>query len=361
MQPREQYQLDQAQTHFTVCEPQQAAVEILQNLYEQLLQRIRQIENKPWWQFWPSHKLAIQGLYLWGGVGVGKTYLMDLFYESLPCKKKMRLHYQAFMQSIHSALAKLPKQKDPLKQIASDIAEQAYIVCLDEFQVLDITDAMLLTQLLSYLQTEQVILVATSNLPPTEQYQDGLQREAFMPAIALLERCNRVFRLETGRDFRQREAERFANYVYPHDATQARRLHEEFDQLSSRHNLIDKSSIKIQSRSIAVLRQSPHAVWFSFAQICMTPRASQDYFEISQRYRFVFISDIPPLNQDNEDASKRFIQLIDALYEKHCWLALTAAAPLQNLYQGRQHQQTFQRTSSRLQEMQSRLYLTNCL
>ena len=360
MTPSSQYQLDLDQLQMQPSEEQKNVVSELSRIHRDLTARRIKIETLPWWQFWPTPITPITGLYLWGGVGRGKTYLMDLLYDTLPLKKKMRIHYHAFMQSIHNALAKLPEQANPLKQIASDIAEQTHILCLDELQVLDITDAMLLTQLLQLLHDKHIVIVTTSNLSPDQQYLDGLQRSAFLPTIQLLKTQTSVIHLQGDIDYRKQEAQSFPNYSYPHTAEQQQKLHKEFKHLAGPKSLIPNTTITLQQRLIPVTMQSPHVIWFSFEQICMTARASQDYFELSKLYRYIIISNIPKLSEDSDDACKRFIQLIDALYEEHRWVIITAQTPLDKLYQGQKHQHTFQHTISRLLEMQSQSYLSDC-
>jgi len=359
--PMTQYQTDLETRGFIAHPSQLQAVECLQTLSEQLIQLAA--SGRPrryWWSAWWSQAEAIQGVYFWGDVGRGKTYLMDMLYTALPFRKKMRSHYHEFMHCIHHALAKLPKQPNPLVRIAKDIADQAYVICLDEFHVLDITDAMLLSGLLEALFDERVVLVTTSNQKPGDLYEDGLQRSAFLPAIALLEAHTQVLHLGGEVDYRRRYAAQFPCYHAPYSSQVEAQLQREFSHLSAAYSLQAEKVLEVHKRCLQTRYVSGQAVWFDFAQICMTARSSSDYLTLAKRYRIFFISDIPILGEHNNDASMRFIRLIDALYDHHNWVVLAAEVPLEALYVGRSQGKIFRRVVSRIHEMQSDQYRADC-
>ena len=361
MDPIRQYQLDLETRGFLPQPCQAQAVERIQQLSAQLVQQVESdLRCQRWWYCWLRQRPNIQGLYLWGDVGRGKTYLMDLLYSALPFRKKMRIHYHEFMLSIHNALAKLPKQPNPLIRIAQDIADQAYVVCLDEFHVLDITDAMLLSGLLQALFDQHVTLVTTANQPPGDLYEEGLQRSAFLPAIALIEAHTQVVHLTGKVDYRRRHAQQFPRYQAPYGADIEQQLQREFATLSPERSIDIDVAIEVQKRPIRVRQVSDHAVWFDFPAICDSARSSQDYLELAKRFPILFISDVPALGEHNNDAAMRFIRLIDALYDHHNWLILAAQMPLDELYCGRTHRKIFVRITSRLHEMQTDQYLAEC-
>lgn len=303
---------------------------------------------------------AIRGLYIWGGVGRGKTYLMDLFYESLPGESKLRTHFHRFMQRVHSELIALQGQKNPLEQVADRIAQQARVLCFDEFFVRDIGDAMILAGLLDALFKRRVTLVATSNIRPDELYADGLQRQRFLPAIQLIKENTRVVEIESGVDYRLRSLTQATLYHCPITSQTKGRLLESFNELvPDRSKVLAGAEIEILGRSIATQYCSEDVVWFSFEQICEGARSAFDYVELAKIYHAVVLSQVPQMDEAASDSARRFISLVDELYDRRVKLIIAAQVPIAELYTGEKLQFEFERTQSRLIEMQSREYLSD--
>ena len=299
-----------------------------------------------------------RGMYLWGGVGRGKTFLMDLFFASLPGSYKMRVHFHAFMQRVHRRLAALQGVQDPLEEVAEEIAAEAGVICFDEFFVSDIGDAMLLGGLLDALFRRKVILVATSNIPPGKLYENGLQRERFLPAIALLEENCAVVELRSPVDYRLRSLEQATLYHSSVTGDTGELLKRNFNELATGGaSIAAGGSINIQDREIEVEYLDQDVVWFEFSAICEGPRSAADYVQIAKMFHAVIISDVPRLSDAALDAARRFVNLIDAFYDCRVKLILSAEAPIPELYAGAGLKAEFERTRSRLLEMQSRDYL----
>ncbi len=303
---------------------------------------------------------APRGIYLWGGVGRGKTYLLDLFYSALPFPERERSHFHEFMQAVHRELRAITEREDPLDEVAARIARRARVVCLDEFHVLDIADAMLLAGLLGGLLRRGVTLVLTSNRPPRDLYQDGLQRQRFLPAIELLEARLDVVHLPGSVDYRQRQLARATVYWDSAQADSDARMRELFDALhagTAGGAATGAATLEIRSRSIPVLAHGPHYVWFDFHALCETARSADDYLELARAYRGVFVSRVPVFTAADEDAARRFLVLIDALYDRGVALIVSAAAEPAALYRGDRLRFEFERAASRLVEMRSQQYL----
>ncbi len=295
-----------------------------------------------------------RGLYLWGGVGGGKTFLMDLFFDALPEARKQRTHFYRFMRQVH-ALLRGEHGRDPLEAVAARLARRARVLCIDEFFVSDITDAMILHHLLRALFARGMVLVTTSNLAPRELYRDGLQRERFVPAIEALERHTRVVRLEARADYRLRTLK--AGQVYHHpcgDAAESALGRAYAAIAADGHD--GRGRIEINGRDLAVVRRSHGVVWFAFGAVCEGPRAPADYIAIAHLYHSVLISGVPSFVR-RDDAARRFIQLVDELYDRNVKLIVSAAAAPDELYRAGRLAREFERTASRLIEMQSRRYL----
>ncbi len=297
-----------------------------------------------------------QGLYLWGPVGRGKTFLMDLFVASLPAGTALRRHFHQFMGEVHDALKSLAHKSDPLPEVAADIARRARVLCLDEFLVDDIGDAMILHGLLRGLTAHDVVLVTTSNTPPASLYRDGLQRARFEPAIAWLETHCRVIELASRHDWRLRALEQASIYQTPPGAEAKRALTRIFADYA--HGEVhDDDTLQIHGRPIAVRKHADNIAWFDFDALCEGPRSRADYTRLAKQYAAVIVSEVPMFTPDNHDPAKRFIHLVDAFYDRHVKLVLSAAAPIVELYEGDRLRAEFARTESRLIEMQSADYL----
>ncbi len=304
---------------------------------------------------------APQGLYLWGGVGRGKTFLIDLFHDGLPIREKRRTHFHRFMREIHARLRAHAGERDPLATIARELRGQLRVLVLDEFFVSDIGDAMLLGRLLEHLFDQGVVLVTTSNTAPSDLYKDGLQRVRFLPAIALIEKHCRVLALDSDTDYRLRALTRSPVYRSPLDDDSNAWLDDRWHALGGdslaqggkhRHAGID-----IDGRRIPVRARCKGMAWFDFAALCEGPRGSSDYIHIAVEFHTVLLGDIPRMDATKDDAARRFVNLIDELYDRHVNLICTADAPPTRLYAGERLAGAFERTTSRLIEMRSAEYL----
>jgi len=356
MSPQQSYQQDLDQGEISADKGQQQAVVLLDDVYQRLIVAERQtglgqrIANL----FKPLQPQ--KGLYLWGGVGRGKTYLMDMFFEQLPTQRKMRLHFHRFMHQTHQQLNAHKGQQDPLIIIADELADKTRVICFDEFFVSDITDAMILGGLFEQLFKRGVSLIATSNIPPHRLYWNGLQRERFIPAIKLIEQHCEVFNLDSGIDYRLRTLQKADIFHTPHDQVAIDNLNHSFDLLAD-DEMPSNSLIDIENRPVRTIRCAQGVVWFKFAEICETARSQTDYIELSRCFQTVMVSDIPQLASKDDAATRRLISLVDEFYERHVNLMITAAVPLEALYSGQRLAFEFKRTVSRLQEMQSKQYL----
>jgi len=303
----------------------------------------------------PPRKLE-RGLYFWGGVGRGKTYLMDLFFQSLPFKSKQRSHFHHFMQTVHEQLKKHADQADPLNTIADKLAAKTRVICFDEFFVSDIADAMLLGTLLTALFARGVTLVATSNIPPDKLYKDGLQRARFLPAIKQLKEHTEVLNVDGGTDYRLRLLERAISWF---DA-KASATRDEFNRLfdASAGELGESNvSFILNHRKVHAERRANGVIWFTFKQLCDGPRGQADYIELARCYHTVLLTDVPLLDAVKEDQSRRFISLVDEFYDRNVKLIASGYELLEQTYQGAAFKFEFERTKSRLIEMQSKEYL----
>ena len=296
------------------------------------------------------------GLYIWGGVGRGKTWLVDIFYNQLPIEAKLRRHFHQFMRETHDSLDKLQGRPDPLDFLAGELASQIRVLCLDEFSVIDITDAMILAQLLKGLFARGVTLVTTSNTMPDDLYENGLQRANFLPAIDMLKLHTRVIKLDSAVDYRLRYLEQATVYHTPLGPEVEKRLEEEFKRLSPEQGE-EGGSVHIFGRDIPIKRIADDVIWFDFMALCGPPRSQADYLELARCYHTVIISDVPILDASLDDATRRFLYLVDEFYDRGVKLILSAATTPDSLYQGKRLLFDFQRVVSRLQEMQSEAYL----
>jgi cell division protein ZapE len=299
---------------------------------------------------------APRGQYLWGSVGRGKTWLMDLFFDSLPAGQRRRRHFHRFMHDVHAELTRLKRQRSPLDAVAASLARDMRVLCLDELYVTDIADAMILGGLFEGLLRRGVTLVTTSNTPPGELYKDGLQRERFVPAIQLLERNLDVFRLDGATDHRLRRLTQAGTWLAAGASDTAARLMTLFAGLAD-HGGHAGGVIDINGRSIPVLQSGGGAVWFEFTALCSGPRSQEDYIEIARDYQSVILAGVPVMGPARDDEARRFIALVDEFYDHNVNLIVSAHAPATGLYQGERLRAAFARTTSRLIEMQSADYL----
>lgn len=298
----------------------------------------------------------VRGLYLWGEVGRGKSYMMDVFFACLPSQQKQRSHYHHFMQEVHGRLAGLKGQANPLDRVAREIARHVRLLCLDEFQVTDITDAMLMRGLLQGLFDQGVALVVTSNAEPDALYRNGLQRQQFLPTIALIKERMALVHFEGGRDFRLDALEKAGVYHAPHDQTAEQALESVFREQAGGEGERD-AELEIEHRSIAARALAGGVAWFAFDVLCRGPRSQTDYIALAGRFHTVLLSGVPRFGPQSQAEARRFLWLVDEFYDRRIRLVLSAEAPLADLGQPGLLDGEFARTLSRLAEMQSHAYL----
>ncbi|CAO1662888.1 MULTISPECIES: cell division protein ZapE [Salinicola] len=374
MTPMSRYRADLERDDFSYDAAQENAVKHLQRLYDDLQ---RSPAPKPSAAVSGESKLSkvaglfgkrkasepqapekpqVMGLYFWGGVGRGKTYLVDVFYESLPFDRKMRTHFNRFMQRVHRELEVHKGEKNPLTQIAAKFAGEARVICFDEFYVKDITDAMILGNLMEALFAQGVVLVATSNIVPDDLYKDGLQRSRFLPAIDLLKRHCEVVNVDSGVDYRLRALEQVEIFHSPLDADAEKQLARSFRSVAGSEGRREET-LTVNHRELKARRRHEGVVWFDFKMLCDGPRSQNDYIELSREFHTVLVSDVPRMGGSNDDQARRFISMVDEFYDRAVKLLLSAETEVESLYTGGNLSFEFERTLSRLQEMQSRDYL----
>ncbi len=309
-------------------------------------------------RLWPRAATpAPRGVYLWGGVGRGKTWLMDLFFDSLTPAARRRSHFHQLMRGIHAALASIRSQQEPLQLVARRMARRATLWCIDELHVIDIADAMLLGTLFEALLERGVSLVITSNTPPAGLYREGLQRSRFLPAIALLESRLDVLHVDDGTDYRLRQLRQAPIYLPSGEEATRARLATLFEELAGAHTETGRHLL-VNGRTLHAARRAGDIVWFTFAALCEGARSAADYVELAEEFHTVFLTEIPTLGASQEDAARRLIALVDALYDQGVKLVVSAAGAPTQLYQGERLGFEFRRTISRLIEMQSEEYLS---
>jgi len=359
MSPEDRYQKLVGTPGFVDDPRQRAVVQRLGLLSRELAEvRSEEVWRRVWRTLTRKPRDAVPGLYLWGGVGRGKTFLMDLFFEALPFTEKLRLHFHRFMQRVHRDLTRLAGTPNPLERVADGIADEARVLCFDELFVSDIGDAMILGELLRALFERGVTLVATSNLPPGRLYENGLQRRRFLPAIALLERHTRLVSLEGATDYRLRVLERAEIYHSPLDAMAETSLATSFSALAPDGAALQTNAqLEIEGRTIPCRQCADDVAWFDFRALCDGPRGQADYIELAREFTAVLLSGVPVFEPGMEDQARRFISLVDEFYDHNVKLILSAQAPVETLYRGERLRFEFMRTESRLFEMQSHEYL----
>ena len=298
----------------------------------------------------------IKGIYLWGGVGRGKTFLVDLLYDCLPPETALRIHFHRFMLRVHELLTKFQGQVDPLEDVADDFMRYKVLI-FDEFYVADITDAMLLGLLLQKLFAKGMVLVATSNTPPQLLYLNGLQRAKFLPAIAAIKKYCQVICLDSGIDFRMRILATMDIFHYPITPQTEQLLEQYFHKLAPNLAFSAQHTLMINDRAIPNKMYADSLVWFDFADLCEGPRSANDYIQIAKLYRTIFLSNVPVFSEHNQDSARRFIELIDELYDRKVKLIMSCACDVQDLFVGGINALAFERTQSRLIEMQSQEYM----
>lgn len=343
---------------------QESALEHFQRMHDELAATERTESWLSRWLAGPQRKRDVRGLYLWGGVGRGKSFLMDGFFDAVPVARR-RVHFHRFMQEIHHRMRELQGQEDPLILIARDVAAQIRLLCLDEFQVTDITDAMLMRRLLEGLFDHGVVLVTTSNLVPDDLYKHGLQREQFVPAIELIKQKLEVVNVDAGIDYRLRVLEQAGVYHAPITPASDRQMAHEFESIAADAGETDVA-LEIEDRTIRARRVASGVAWFEFDELCDGPRGQADYIELARRYHTVLLSNVPRLRPSKLDVARRFTWMVDEFYDRKVKLVVSAAAPVHELFEVAASGDAFMRnlnasfvdrTVSRLIEMQTHDYL----
>jgi cell division protein ZapE len=369
LSPSQHYQLALKAGELLEDAAQAEVINRLNDLYQRLVKRHETDQG-----FWARAARRLgrprepePGLYVWGGVGRGKTLLVDSFFDCLPWPRKLRVHFHRFMQRVHGRLAVHSGAKNPLERVADEIADEALVLCFDEFFVSDIGDAMILAGLVEALFQRGVTLVATSNIPPSDLYRDGLQRARFLPAIALIERHLEVVHLDAPTDYRFRTLQRAALWHTPHDRAAHKALAGYFASLGGQASAESAAGLaspvsapkwlEINQRPMQLIDSAPGIAWFTFSTLCDEPRSAADFVELAREYHTILIEQIPVLTGDREDAARRFINLVDEFYDRNVKLIATAARAPEALYNGTRLRFEFERTVSRLQEMRTHEYL----
>ncbi len=339
---RDYYQQQCQQGNIQPDPEQLAALEAFQAVSDQLQQHkkslglLRLRKPKP-----------AQGLYIWGGVGIGKTLLMDCFYHSLPFTQKLRLHFHAFMQKIHQELRALQGSKNPMQIIAKDFAKKYRVICFDEFVVSDIVDAMLLARLLQALVNEGICFVTTSNSAPDDLYKNGLQRTSFLPAIDLIKQHMRVMHLMSQQDYRLLQLKKTGVYFTPDDAKAESDMADVFERVAHGHELIAEPLL-IHDRQIPFIKRTHEVIWFDFNVLCNIPRSQQDYLALVADYKIILLSHVPVLKTQSKNIVHLFIRLIDVVYDAQTALICSAASEVSALFAGLTNTPDAARTESRL-------------
>lgn len=327
----------------------------LQRMILSKMQRLTdELQKKSHW-FSRFSNSDIKGFYLYGTVGAGKTFLVDMFFENLKEEKKGRFHFHHFMQQIDAQLRLLQGKKDPLRIIAKDIAKSYRILCFDEFLVQDVAYAMILAELLKALFAEKLVLVISSNTLPDDLYANGVQRQRFLPAIAEIKFHCEILYLNEARDYRVGRQPLLNAYISPENKKNKQIMFEQFIQQSP--NPIKNGSISVQNREIHFLMRQDKAIWFNFSTLCNSPRSQLDYLELAERFDTLYLSGVPALTESHTLQALLFIYLIDVLYDRHVKLVIGAEVSVASLYPKGELIEAFKRTYSRLEEMQSKDYL----
>ncbi len=297
-----------------------------------------------------------QGVYLYGGVGRGKSFLMDCFFACVPVQRKTRLHFHEFMREVHHELAALQGTVNPLSALGKQISERYSLICFDEFHVADITDAMILHRLLDALFEYGVGFVTTSNFKPNDLYPDGLHRDRIFPAIELLNDRLEVLNVDHGVDYRRQTLEQADLYLCPNGERANQVMLETFQKLSG--PALDSPHLNIESRQITALRRASDVVWFDFKTLCAGPRSQNDYLELASRFQTIFLSDVPQMSALMASEARRFTWLVDVMYDRRVKLIISAEVQPEELYLKGTLSHEFPRTVSRLKEMQSKEFLS---
>ncbi|KQN64348.1 MULTISPECIES: cell division protein ZapE [unclassified Erwinia] len=366
MSPLARYEQALANGEYQPDEVQRAAMTRLNGIWQALSQQTPSAVSQGGGLFGRLNKLLgkgkpavqqpVRGLYMWGGVGRGKTWLMDSFFQSIPGERKQRLHFHRFMLRVHEELTQLQGHSDPLQIVADRFKAETDLLCFDEFFVSDITDAMLLGTLMEALFSRGITLVATSNIPPDDLYRNGLQRARFMPAIAMIKQHCEVMNVDAGIDYRLRTLTSAHLWMTPLGAETSKEMERMFVALAGKPR-VEHEPLTINHRQLPTLGVAEGVLAMNFLALCGEGRSQHDYIELSRRFHSVLLYDVPVMIYKTEDQARRFLALVDEFYERHVKLVVSAEASLYEIYQGTRLKFEYQRCVSRLQEMQSEEYL----
>ncbi|PXX47298.1 cell division protein ZapE [Undibacterium pigrum] len=349
----EYYQDALSQRGFQADEAQKRAVDRLQTAYEEWVEYKSKRANK--FTRLITRPEVPRGVYMWGGVGRGKSFLMDSFFSVVPVVRKARLHFHEFMRAVHRQLDELKGVADPLDEVARRIAKKYRLICFDEFHVSDVADAMLLYNLLNALFENGVSFVMTSNYQPDTLYPDGLHRDRMLPTIALLKEKLDILNVDSGNDYRKRALEQVQAYMTPLNAATDKALRDSFARVAETSD--EDPHVDIEGRKLKSLRRAGSAIWFDFATLCGGPRSQNDYLEIASRFHTVILSSVPRMSAAMSSEARRFTWLIDVFYDNKVKLIMSAEVPPEELYTNGTLSNEFHRTVSRIIEMQSKEYM----
>lgn len=332
---------------------QAMAVHELNRTWLELIQRFK-ASKKAFRRF--RRQTSPKGVYMWGGVGRGKTWLMDQFYESIPFRRKTRMHFHHFMQHVHRELNKLSGQRNPLDLVADQIYKDAVVICFDEFFVSNVTDAMILSDLFQKLFERGITLVATSNIAPDGLYKNGIHRDRFLPTIEMVKKNCVILNVDAGVDYRLRVLKQAQLFKYPLTHDNKNWLAHRYTALTQAQ-ISSQESIIINNRIVETVAHTEDVLWCEFSELCLKPRSPADFIEIANIYNTVLVSNVPHLTDFLNDATRRFIYLVDEFYDRGVKLLLTSEDNIVDLYKGERLAFEIERTRSRLLEMQSDEYL----
>ncbi len=353
MNVREYYQQALGERGFSADQAQEAAIDRLQQFYDDWVV-YKQARSSPLRKLFRRPDIP-RGVYMWGGVGRGKSFLMDAFYTTVPLKRKGRLHFHEFMRGVHRQLDEVKGRQDPLDEVARRISKRYRLICFDEFHVSDVADAMILYRLLLKLFENGTSFVMTSNYEPSTLYPDGLHRDRILPAIKLIQERLDVVNVDTGVDYRRRALEQVKMYLTPLNTKTREALQEAFDRLAD--TAPQKPVLTVEHRQLKAVALAGSVVWFDFATMCGGPRSQNDYLELASRFQTVILSDVPRMDSRQASEARRFTWLVDVFYDHKVKLLISAECEPEALYTEGPMSNEFHRTVSRLLEMQSRDYL----
>ncbi|WP_180040246.1 cell division protein ZapE [Acinetobacter sp. YH12218] len=351
--PAERYAQALASGQFLPDQEQAQAVHELDRVWQELIQRFK-ASKKAFRRF--RRQTAPKGVYMWGGVGRGKTWLMDQFYDSVPFRRKTRMHFHHFMQYVHRELNKLSGQRNPLDLVADQIYKEAVVICFDEFFVSNVTDAMILSDLFQKLFTRGITLVATSNIAPDGLYKNGIHRDRFIPTIEMVKKNCVILNVDSGVDYRLRVLKQAQLFKSPLTHEHKLWMAQRFTALTQTQT-VSQEPIIINQRIVETIGHTEDVLWCEYSELCLKPRSPADFIEIANIYNTVLVSNVPHMTDYLSEGTRRFIYLVDEFYDRGVKLLLTSEDTIIELYQGEKLAFEIERTRSRLLEMQSNDYL----